>query len=78
MGEFLTYLFWVALLAALLVYPVAQWIWALSVRRLQRKLDREASADEVAVHKRRAWKISAVVCPLFSLFFNASTMGVPL
>lgn len=78
MDEMLTYLFWVALLALLLVYPVAQWIWALSIRRLQRVLDRDATAEEIARHKRRAWIISAIVCTLFSLLFNASTMGIPL
>lgn len=72
-----TFMFWVALLAVMLVYPVKEWIRALSVRRLQRKLDKELSAEELAGQNQRAWVISSVVCPIFSFFFNASTLGMP-
>lgn len=69
--------FYVVLLAALLLYPVTHWIWVLSVRRLQRRLDRELNADELAGQKRRAWVISAFICPVFSILFNMSTVGMP-
>lgn len=77
MGATETFVFWVALLVALIIYPVAQWIWALSVRRLQRKLGRELSAEERAGQKRRAWVIAGIVCPVFSFLFNAATLGMP-
>lgn len=71
------FVFYVVLLAALLFYPVSQWIWVLSVRRLQRKLDRELSQPEIAGQRRRAWVIASVICPVFSVLFNLSTVGMP-
>ena len=71
------FLFWVALLVAMLIYPVKQWIRALSVRRLQRKLDRELDEEELAGQNRRAWLIAGFLCPIFSLFFNAAMLGTP-
>jgi len=73
----LLFVFYVLLLTALLLYPVSQWIWALSVRRLQKRLDRELAEDEIAGQKRRAWVIAAFICPVFSLLFNLSTVGMP-
>lgn len=72
-----TFIFWVVLLIALLIYPVTQWIWVLSVRRLQRRLDRELSAAELAGQKRRAWIVGAVICSVFSVLFNGATLGMP-
>jgi len=77
MGEAPNFVFWVALLVAMLIYPAKQWIWALSVRRLQRKLDRELGPDELAGQNRRAWVVAAIICSIFSFFFNAAMLGMP-
>ena len=37
------FLIWVLILAALLFWPVSKLVWVLSVRRLQRKLDKQLS-----------------------------------
>ncbi|ABM62662.1 hypothetical protein [Halorhodospira halophila] len=70
------FLFWVVLLVVILFYPVSQWIWVLSVRRLQRKLDRELSEEELAGQKRRARVLATVILPVFSFFLNSATLGV--
>ncbi len=69
------FLFWFLLVAVLLYFPVTQWIWVLSVRRLQRKMERELSEEELAGQKQRARVIAAVICPVFSFFFNSATLG---
>ena len=71
------FVFYVLLLAALLFYPVSQWIWVLSVRRLQRKLNRELSQQEITGQRRRGWVIATFICPVFSVLFNLSTVGMP-
>ena len=71
------FVFYVVLLAVLLFYPVSRWIWVLSVRRLQRRLDRELTQQEIVGQKRRAWVIASFICPVFSLLFNLSTVGMP-
>ena len=58
------------LLSALLYVPVQRMIWTLSVRRLQRKLKRELSAEEIRGQSRRAHFIAILVTPIFSLLFN--------
>lgn len=78
MMETALFVFYVALLAAMLAYPVSRWIWALAVRSLQRHYGRELSEAEVAEQKRRAWRLTAVICPAFSFLFNLSTVGWPL
>ncbi len=77
MMEIVLFVFYVALLAAMLAYPVSRWIWALAVRSLQRSLERELSEAELAEQKRRAWRLTAVICPVFSVLFNLSTVGWP-
>lgn len=67
--------FWVALLAVLLFFPVSNIIWVTSVRRLQRKLDRELAAEELRGQKSRARFISLPLVTLFSWFFNLSISG---
>ncbi len=71
------FVIYVVVLALLLLYPASQWIWALSVRRLQRKLERELTAEESAGQWRRALVISSFICLVFSFLFNASTVGMP-
>lgn len=64
------YLLWTLALAAALWWPAGRLVWVLSVRRLERKLDRKLDADEIEGQKRRAWVISAALCFLFSALFN--------
>ncbi len=73
-GLFIGY---VILLAVMLLYPASHWIWALSVNRLQRRLERELTAEEKAGQWRRALIIGSVVCLIFSFLFNLSTVGMP-
>ena len=68
---------WVLLLTALLFYPVAQLIWVVTVRRLQRKLHRELDEGELAAQKQRARFIALIVSFAFSTLYNISTLGLP-
>lgn len=77
MTEPAIFLFWVMLLVAMIIYPAKQWIWAMSVSRLQRKQDRDLGADELAGQNRRAWVVSAAICLVFSFLFNAAMLGMP-
>ena len=69
------YLLWTLALAAVLWWPASRIIWVLSVRRLQRKLDRELSDNEIAGQKRRAWVIATVLSLVFSALFNFRLYG---
>lgn len=73
----LTFVFWVVLLAALLFWPISKLIWVLSVRRLQRKLERELDEQELAGQLNRARIISAFVSLLFAFLYNLQTIGLP-
>lgn len=64
------YVLWTLALAVALWWPAARLVWVLSVRRLERKLDRKLDANEIDGQKRRAWVISAALCLLFSALFN--------
>jgi len=63
---------WVVVLTVMLSFPVTNLIWVLSVRRLQRKLKKELSAEEVAGQKQRARLIAIFMCFIFSFLFIAS------
>ena len=71
------FILWVLLLAALLFWPMSKLIWVMSVRRLQRKLDRELDETEIAGQMNRARIISVFVSLTFSFFYNLSTLGLP-
>ena len=73
----LNFILWVVLLAALLFWPMSKLVWVLSVRRLQRKRQRELDKKEIAGQTKRARIISAFVSLLFSLLYNLSTVGLP-
>ena len=64
------YVLWTLALAVALWWPAGRLVWVLSVRRLERKLDRKLDANEIDGQKRRAWVISAALCLLFSALFN--------
>ncbi len=68
-------LFSILLLAVLLFFPVSKLIWIFSVRRLQRRLQRELGPLEVAGQQRRARIIAAATVLVFSYLFNISLLG---
>ena len=67
----------VLVLAALLFFPISKLIWVFSVRRLQRKLNRELNQTEIAGQMSRARFISIFVSLLFSYLFNLNMIGIP-
>lgn len=73
----LNFIIWVLLLAALLFWPMSKLIWVLSVRRLQRKLERALDETEIAGQMNRARTIGAFVSIVFSFLYNLSTLGLP-
>ena len=73
----LSFVLWVLLLAALLFWPVSNLVWTLSVRRKQRKLNKQLNENELLAQKQRARFIAGFVCLLFSLMYNLSRLGVP-
>ncbi|NCF29100.1 MAG: hypothetical protein GWP69_17075 [Gammaproteobacteria bacterium] len=73
----LNFILWVLLLAALLFWPMSKLVFVLSVRRLQRKLERPLNEKEIAGQMNRARVISVFVSVLFSYLYNLSTIGMP-
>ena len=67
----------VIVLAVLLFFPVSKLVWVLSVRRLQRKLKRELSQQEIDGQLNRARFIAVLLSLAFSFLFNASLVGLP-
>ena len=68
---------WVIGLAALLFYPVSKLIWVFSVRRMQRRLSRELSEEEIKGQLQRARFVSVFLVLLFSWLYNFNTIGFP-
>lgn len=60
----------VVVLAALLFLPVTSLVWALSVRRLERKRGVPLSDQERAGQLTRARFLAVVLCVSFSALFN--------
>ena len=75
--EYLWFFGWSALLTAMLFFPVSKLVWALSVRRQQRKLERQLTEAEVTGQMQRARFIAFLLVVAFSLMFNASVFGFP-
>jgi hypothetical protein len=73
----LSFYLWVILLAALLFYPVSKLIWVLSVRRLQRRLQRELTEEEIKGQLNRARFITVFLVLFFSWLYNIYTLGPP-
>ena len=66
---------WVALLTSLLIYPVGKLMWVLSVRRLEKKLQKKLSEKEYLGQRRRGFFLGFLVSLMFSLMFNFNSMG---
>jgi len=60
----------VLVLAALLFWPVAKFVWVMSVRRLERRLGHALRDDERAGQANRARFIALLLCVIFSAMFN--------
>jgi hypothetical protein len=73
----LTFWLYVLALAALLYYPVNKLIWVFSVRRLQRKLNRELSEAELAGQLKRSRILTLLLLLPFSFLYNFNTLGFP-
>ena len=75
--EYLWFFGWSALLAILLFFPVSKLVWSLSVRRQQRKLERQFTQAEVAGQMQRARFITVFLVIAFALMFNGNVFGFP-
>lgn len=75
MSQLTVYWLWVIALTAALIYPVSRLIWVFSVRRLQKKLQKTLSSDEIKGQKNRAYLIGIIVCLAFSMLFNYRLLG---
>lgn len=64
------YLLTSLLLAGLLSYPMSRMIWVMSVRRLQRKLERELETREIRGQRARAWFLAILLASPFAFLFN--------
>ena len=60
----------VIVLALLIYLPTSKLIWVWSVRRLERRLERELSEDERTGQLKRARFIGAIISLVFSWGFN--------
>ncbi|MBW8054783.1 MAG: hypothetical protein FVQ76_05645 [Nitrospira sp.] len=67
----------VLILTALLFFPVSKLVWVLSVRRLERRLKRKLSEEEIDGQLRRARLITVILALLFSFLFSANIIGIP-
>ena len=70
MSSLTSYYLWVIALTVALLYPVGQLILTVSVRRLQRKLQKNLSSEELQGQKRRAYFVAIIICLAFSMLFN--------
>ena len=77
MSESVFFTLSVVVLAALLYLPVTRLVWALSIRRLERKTGTVLDEDERHGQLVRARLVALLVVILFSLLFNLSTLGAP-
>jgi hypothetical protein len=67
----------VLILAVLLFYHTSKLIWVVSVRRLQRKLQRELTEEELQGQQKRARLLTVPVVLTFSWLFNFNVFGYP-
>ena len=75
--EYLWFYGWSALLATMLFFPVSKLVWAMSVRRQQRKQERQLTEAELAGQMQRARFITIFLVIAFALLFNGNVFGFP-
>lgn len=68
-------LLWTILLAVALFYPVRQLIWALSVRREERRLGLPADEARRSAIKRRASVTAGLLCFVFAVLYQNVLMN---
>lgn len=68
-------LLWSILLAVALFYPVRQFIWALSVRREERRLGQPADDARRTALKRRATVTATLLCFIFAVLYQNVLMN---
>jgi hypothetical protein len=66
----------VVVLAVLIFFPASKLVWVLSVRRLERKLEKTLNEEERMAQLKRARIIAAVISLAFSWLFNTHLMTV--
>ena len=64
-----TFWMWVIILTIMLSFPATNLIWVMSVRRLQRKLKKELSEEEITGQKQRARFLAIFLSFVFSFLF---------
>lgn len=76
-AQYVWFFGWSALLTVMLFLPVSKLVWALAVRRQERKLKRKLNESEVAGQLQRARFITLLVVVIFALLFNGNIFGFP-
>ncbi len=59
----------VVILGAFLFIPVSRLIWVFSIRRLEKKLQRKATNEEIRFQHKRANVLTVPIVGIFSYFF---------
>ena len=62
----------VLLLSAFLFIPVSRLVWVFSIRRLEKKLHRSATREEIDFQRKRAFVLSVPIVAIFSYLFCLS------
>lgn len=62
------------LLGLILFFPTRKFISAIAINKLQRKENREATAEEMAAIKKRTTYIAAIVAFTFAFIYNKFVM----
>ena len=68
---------WTVVLGAMLFLPVRQFIWVMSVRRLERRTGKDSDAATRASLKRRSTITSALLCLVFATTYVAVLFADP-
>ena len=68
--------FWgtTALLAVALYFPVGRFIWVKQVRRLEKKLQRDATGEERDALRRKTRMVSVLIVIVFAFLFNKTLL----
>ena len=68
---------WTVVLGAMLFLPVRQFIWVMSVRRLERRTGKDSDEATRASLKRRSTITSALLCLVFATTYVAVLFADP-
>ena len=67
---------WTGVLAAMLFYPVSKLVWVISVRRMEKKLNRKLDDGQINGQLQRARFVSFFLCIIFAALFNYNVFGI--